>query len=90
MSSKNEIPAPARLNVKLVRRSSEESPEKVLSGTPGLRSVIQTFPGEQDEELSRHFIVEVEPTSAKSALENLQKNPAIEYAEPTARRKLIR
>jgi len=90
MSSENETPAPIRLNVKLARRTIQESAEKLLSGTPGLKSVIQTFPEEADDELSRHFIVEVEPTAAASALENLQKNPAIEYAELSARRKLIR
>jgi hypothetical protein len=90
MGSENETPAPIRLNVKLARPSIRENAEKLLSGTPGLKSVVQTFPDEADDELSRHFTVEVEPTAVASALENLQKNPAIEYAEPSARRKLIR
>jgi len=90
MSSEAEKPGPIRLNVKLAHASTGETAEKVLSGTPGLRSVIQTFPDEQDEELSKHFIVEVDPSVAESALEKLQKNPGIEYAEHSARRKLMK
>ena len=89
MSTETEAQRPVRLNVKLASQVNEEKPEKVLAGTPGLKSVIQTFPDEEDEELSRLFIIEVEPSSAKLALEKLHENPAIEYAEPTAKRKLI-
>ena len=89
MSTETEAQRPVRLNVKLASQVNEEEPEKVLAGTPGLKSVIQTFPDEEDEELSRLFIIEVEPSSAKLALEKLHENPAIEYAEPTAKRKLI-
>ncbi len=89
MSTQTETQGPIRLNVKLASRVNDEAPEKVLAGTPGLKSVIQTFPDEKDEELSRLFIIEVEPSAAKLALAKLLENPAIEYAEPTAKRKLI-
>ena len=52
--------------------------------------MTQTFPDEADEELARLFVVEVDPLKLKGALKDLQENPAVEYAEPTARRKLIR
>jgi hypothetical protein len=81
---------PVRLNVKFASQVNEGKPEAILADTPGLKSVIQTFPDEADDELSRLFIVEVEPSEAKLALVKLQENPAIEYAEPTAKRKLIR
>ena len=84
-----ETQSPIRLNVKLASRVNEETLEKVLAGTPGLKSVLQTFPDEKDEELSRLFIIEVEPSAAKLALRQLKENPAIESAEPTAKRKLI-
>jgi hypothetical protein len=89
MTTQAKPQAPIRLNVKLASRVAEETPEKLLAGTPGLKSVIQTFPGEKDEELSRLFIVEVEPLAAASALKQLKENPAIEFAETTAKRKLI-
>jgi hypothetical protein len=89
MTTEAETPGAIRLNVKLASPVNEESAEKVLAGTPGLKSVIQTFPDEKDEELSRLFIIEVEPSAAKLALEKLHENPAIEYAELTAKRKLI-
>ena len=89
MSTETETQRPIRLNVKLASQANEDKPEKVLADTPGLKSVTQTFPDEEDEELSRLFIIEVEPAAAKLALEKLHENPAIEYAEPTAQRKLI-
>ena len=89
MTTKPETPSPIRLNVKLGSRVNKETPEKILADTPGLKSVIQTFPDEEDDELSRLDIVEVEPAEAKLALKKLNENPAIESAEPTAKRKLI-
>jgi hypothetical protein len=89
MATKTETQSPIRLNVKLASQVNEETPAKILADTPGLKSVIRTFPDEKDDELSRLFIVEVEPAAAKLALKNLKENPAIEYAEPTAKRKLI-
>jgi hypothetical protein len=89
MTTEAETQGPIRLNVKFASQVNEETPAKVLAGTPGLKSVIQTFPDEKDEELSRLFIVEVEPSEAKLALKKLNENPAIEFAEPTTKRKLI-
>ena len=89
MTTETETQDPIRLNVKLASSVNEESPEKLLADTPGLKSVIQTFPDEKDEELSRLFIIEVEPSAAKLALKKLNENPAIEFAEPTPKRKLI-
>jgi hypothetical protein len=88
MTTQTETQSPIRLNVKLASRVNE-TPEKILAGTPGLKTVIQTFPDEKDEELSKLFIIEVEPSEAKLALKKLNENPAIEFAEPTAKRKLI-
>ncbi len=90
MSTQQQEVAPgARLNVKLAPEVKPQQSEEVLSSTPGVISVIQTFPDEVDEELSRMFVVEVDPSKLKGALRKLQENPAVEYAEPTAPRKLI-
>lgn len=81
---------PARLNVKVAGAVKPGHWQKILSSTPGVTAVTQTFPDENDEELSRLFVVDVDPAKSADALKNLQDNPAIEYAELTARRKLIR
>lgn len=80
----------ARLNVKLAPETKPQETEAVLSSTPGMISVVQTFPDEEDEELSRMYVVEVDSASTDDALENLQQNPAVEHAEHTAKRKLIK
>ncbi len=77
----------ARLNVKLASDVKPNQTEDVLASTPGVISIIQTFPGEKDEELSRMCVIEVDPAKSKDALKHLQDNPAVEYAEKTARRK---
>jgi hypothetical protein len=80
----------ARLNVKLAPDVKPHESKDILSQTPGVISVTQTFPDEKDEELSHLFVVHVDPSKSADALKNLQDNPRVEYAEPTARRKLIR
>jgi hypothetical protein len=80
----------ARLNVRLATGVKPHQSEEILSQTPGVISVTQTFPDEKDEELSRMFVVDVDPSKSDDALKKLQENPRVEYAEPTARRKLIR
>jgi len=81
--------AAVRLNVKLAPEVEPQRSKDVLSSTPGLVSVIQTFPDEADEELSRLFVVEVDPSDLAVALRKLKENPGVEYAEQTASRKLI-
>jgi hypothetical protein len=91
MSDKDKPTAsPACLNVKLSAEIKPHEKEGVLSSTPGVISVVQTFPDEEDEELSRLYVVKVDPAQSKDALKNLQENPAVEHAEHSARRKLIK
>jgi predicted component of type VI protein secretion system len=80
----------ARLNVKLTPETKPHQTAEALASTPGLISVVRTFPDEEDEELSRMYVVEVDANRSQDALENLQQNPAVEYAEHTAKRKLIK
>ncbi|HEY6046752.1 MAG TPA: hypothetical protein VIU65_09120 [Pyrinomonadaceae bacterium] len=87
---KNQSVSAARLNVRLTPETKPHETEEVLSSTPGMISVTQTFPDEEDEELSRMYVVEVDSASSADALENLQQNPAVEHAEHTAKRKLIK
>lgn len=78
------------VNVKLTPRADREQFVNTLSGAPGIRRVVQTFPGETNQDLAALFLVEVEPSSLDSALRQLRKNSDVEYAEEAAPRKLIR
>ena len=78
------------LNVKLTPETKPHQSEEALSSTPGMISMIQTFPEETDEELARMYVIEVDPTQCVDALKILQNNPAVEHAEPSAKRKLIK
>ncbi len=80
----------ARLNVRLTPQAKPDETHEVISSTPGVISVVQTFPDEKDEALSRMYVVEVDPAMSQNALENLQQNPAVEHAEHTGKRKLIK
>jgi len=78
-----------RLNMKLAAGVKPNKLDKLLAGAPGIESVIQTFPDETDEELSRLYVLDVNPEEVDAALENLSHQPEIEYVEPTAPRRLI-
>ena len=87
--SSQQTQAVVRLNVKLARAVNPSRAEEAFRSIPGLSSVIQTFPGESDEELSRMYVLEVEPDALKPALRHLRDNPDVEHVEQTAKRKLI-
>ena len=78
----------ARLNIKVASDANLHETHHLLSATPGVISVTQTFPDEKDEELCRMFVIEVDKARCLDALKILQQNPAVEYAEHTARRKV--
>jgi len=90
MSVKDKTKRAARLNVKVVPGVDEKRSQSVFSKTPGYVTAIQLFPDEPEEEMRSLYIVEVEPSEVEQAVERLRGNPAVEYAEPPARRKLIR
>ena len=79
----------ARVNVKLASGIRHEQADKILSETPGLRSIIQLFPGETDEEMLSMYMLEVDPDHLESAMEQLHRNPKVESVHETAPRKLI-
>jgi len=79
--------AAARLNIKVGPDINPHETHHILSSTPGVISVTQTFPDEKDEELCRMFVVEVDAAKSGAALKKLQQNPAVEYAEHTVKRK---
>ena len=89
MRTEQEIQRGIRLNVKLTPDLDPRRSEEILSKTPGLRLVIQTFPEETDPELSTLYVLEVNPSDVKSALKQLRQNPYVQYVEETAPRKLI-
>ncbi len=78
------------LNMKLAAGVKQNKLKKVLADAPGIESVVQTFPDETDEELSRMYVLEVDPEEVDAALEALSHQQEIEYVEPSAPRRLIR
>jgi hypothetical protein len=80
----------ARINVKLAQGLDSNEIKQVLTGTPGIRLVTQLFPAENDEEMLRMYILDVDSDSASDVVERLQNNPHVESAHETAPRKLIR
>lgn len=78
-----------QFNVKLTEQADRSDAVEGISGFPGVEEVVQTFPEEHDPELSRLYLVKLKPSRAKSALEKLQKHPAVEFVEGVAPRKLI-
>jgi hypothetical protein len=88
MANEEKSSSAARLNVKLAPEINPHETHHMLASTPGVISITQTFPGEKDEELCRMFVIEVDKAKCGDALKILQENPAVEYAEHTARRKV--
>lgn len=79
-----------RVNVKLAPGAERDRSLNILSRPRGVRSVIQTFPDETDEELARLYMLDVDPSKLQSALRELRHCPEVEYAEVVPSRKLIR
>jgi subtilase family protein len=80
----------ARINVKLAAGTYRSQANTLLARTPGFRSVIQPFPDDPDDEMRRMDIVEVVSDGVGDALQQLQRNPQVEFAHETAPRKLVR
>jgi hypothetical protein len=80
----------ARINVKLASEITHADAEKVLAGTPGLHSIVQLFPDERDDDMRKMYLLEVAAGLAGAAVEQLRRNPKVEFAHETAPRKLIR
>jgi hypothetical protein len=89
-AARKQTASPLRVNVKVTGDSDPGWCRDNLSRLRGVQSVIQTFPGELDEELKRLFVLEIEPSEVDSALKELRRRHEIEYAEAAPRRKLIR
>ncbi len=78
------------LNLKLAAGAKKEKLDQLLAEAPGIQSVIQTFPDETDEELSRLYVLEISASESKAAIKTLTKHSEIEYVEPAASRQLLR
>jgi hypothetical protein len=79
-----------KVNVKVAPSADRLVVVRKLSVAPGVRNVVQTFPGETDQELANLYILEVNASEVKSALRQLRRIADVEYAEVSAPRKLIR
>ena len=90
LAKTKEVARRIQLTVKLFPQADGDKFVRSLSGAPGIRRVIQTFPDESDRDLASLFIIEVDPSSVQATLLHLRKNSAVEYAEAAAPRKLIR
>jgi hypothetical protein len=80
----------ARINVKLADGTDQGQANTLLASTPGVRSVVQLFPDDPDDEMRRMYIVEVVSDRVNDAIQQLQRNPRVESAHETAPRKLVR
>lgn len=78
-----------QVNVKLTQKADRSGTVKMLSALPGVEHVEQTLPGESDPELSRLYVLKLNPSKADSAMEQIQKHKDVEYVEGAAPRKLI-
>jgi hypothetical protein len=88
-SARSSVPQPVvQFNVKLARNAGPKT-AKHLSSFPGVKKVVQTFPDEHDPELSRLYVLKLNPSRAKEAMKKLKEHPGIEYVEESAPRKLI-
>jgi hypothetical protein len=87
MGNDEQSAAAACFNIKVAPDVNPHETHHILSSTPGVISVTQTFPNEKDEELCRMFVIEVDKARCGDALKILQQNPAVEYAEQSAKRK---
>jgi hypothetical protein len=76
--------------VKLAAGTDHGQANTLLASTPGVRSVIQLFPDDPDDEMRRLYIVEVPSNHVDEAIQHLQRNPGVEFAHETAPRKLVR
>lgn len=81
-------PDALHVNFKLAPQAKGEAVKK-LSSVPGVENVVQTFPHEEDPELSRLYVAKLDPSRAKIAMQEMRDNPDIEYVEQPAPRKLI-
>lgn len=79
-----------QVNVKLAPGALRDRSLSILSRPRGVRSVMQTFPDETDEELARLYMLDVDPSDLQSALRELRQRPEVEYAEVVPSRRLIR
>jgi hypothetical protein len=78
-----------QVNVKLRSKADASGTVKLLSALPGVKKIEQTLPGESDPELSRLYILKLDPSKADSAMQQIQKHTGVEYVEGAAPRKLI-
>lgn len=78
-----------KLNLKLAAGAEKKMLDELLAEAPGVQSVIQTFPDETDEELSRLYVLEVSASESEAAIKTLSKHSEIEYVEPAASRRLL-
>ena len=76
---------PIRFNVKLTTATTRE---ETLT-KPGILSAVPLFPDEDDEDLSTIYVVEIGSKDADTVVEDLEKDPHVEYVERPPVRKLI-
>ena len=75
------------LNVKLIR--PRKGLPAALMRLKGVVQVTQTFPDEQDEELSTLYVLQVEAPKANIVLRALRSDPTVAFAEASAPRKAL-
>jgi hypothetical protein len=78
------------VNLKLRAGAEARLSLAAIEQSPGVLRIIKTFPEESDDELATLYLVEIEASRMGALLNRLRSDPAVEYAEEAALRKLIR
>lgn len=63
-----------------------EKAKAVVSSIPGVLRVRQVFPNQEDEELQRMFVLDLDATVKEAALKALRTSKVVEGAELVLRR----
>ena len=82
-----------KINFKFHKNATTASRNAVLATLreAGALAVRPLFPETDDEELATMYIAETaDDPASKALIEHLNKSKAIDFAEPQARRKLVR
>lgn len=76
-----------RINVKMATEVDSGDAAARLFSIPGVTHVVHTFPDEEDPDLARLYLLEVEDSSVQGVLAQLSASPSVDYAEEAAPRK---
>jgi hypothetical protein len=81
---------PAQISLSVARNADIEQAKLVIASVRGVLRVRQVFPDQNDEELRRMFVVDLESEAKDAALATLRQSSLVEAADPVPRRGVSR